>query len=204
MAAYTLPELPYDYAALEPHISGKIMQLHHDKHHQAYVTGANAALDGLAEARDSGNLANVNKLEKDLAFNLGGHVNHSIFWTNLSPNGGGEPEGELKAAIDEFFGSFDSFKKQFEETAKGVQGSGWGMLVWDVMGQRLNTMQLFDHQGNLPSTQIPIVQLDMWEHAYYLQYQNMKADYVSAWWNVVNWADAEQRFTKARSITDLF
>lgn len=205
MAVYTLPDLDYDYGALEPHISGKIMELHHDKHHNTYVQGANTALEKLAEAREKGDFGTINKLEKDLAFNLGGHINHSVFWKNMSPHGGGRPEGnELAAAIDEFFGSFDSFKKQFEETAKGVQGSGWGMLVWDVMGQRLNTMQLFDHQGNLPSTQIPVIQLDMWEHAYYLQYQNVKADYVTAWWNVANWTDAEQRFVKARSITGLF
>ena len=123
----------------------------------------------------------------------------------MPPNGGGRPEGnELAAAIDEYFGSFDNFKAQFEATAKGVQGSGWGMLVWDTLGQRLNVMQLFDHQGNLPSSQIPVVQLDMWEHAYYLQYKNVKADYVTAWWNVVNWQDAEERFTKARKINDLF
>ena len=123
----------------------------------------------------------------------------------MSPNGGGRPEGnELAAAIDEYFGSFDNFKAQFEATAKGVQGSGWGMLVWDTLGQRLNVMQLFDHQGNLPSSQIPVVQLDMWEHAYYLQHKNVKADYVTAWWNVVNWQDAEERFTKARKINDLF
>lgn len=174
MAVYTLPDLDYDYGALEPHISGKIMELHHDKHHNTYVQGANTALEKLAEAREKGDFGAINKLEKDLAFNLGGHINHSVFWKNMSPNGGGRPEdNELAAAIDEFFGSFDGFKKQFEEAAKGVQGSGWGMLVWDVLGQRLNTMQLFDQQGNLPSGQIPVVQLDMWEHAYYLQYQNL-------------------------------
>ena len=202
MAVYTLPDLDYDYGALEPHISCKIMELHHDKHHNTYVQGANTALEKLAEAREKGDFGAINKLEKDLAFNLGGHINHSVFWKNMSPDGGGRPEdNELAAAIDEFFGSFDGFKKQFEEAAKGVQGSGWGMLVWDVLGQRLNTMQLFDQQGNLPSGQIPIVQLDMWEHAYYLQYQNVKADYISAWWNVVNWADAQARFDRARSQT---
>ena len=202
MAVYTLPDLDYDYGALEPHISGKIMELHHDKHHTTYVQGANTALEKLAEAREKGDFGAINKLEKDLAFNLGGHINHSVFWKNMSPDGGGRPEdNELAAAIDEFFGSFDGFKKQFEEAAKGVQGSGWGRLVWDVLGQRLNTMQLFDQQGNLPSGQIPIVQLDMWEHAYYLQYQNVKADYISAWWNVVNWADAQARFDRARSQT---
>src|SRR5690625_131975 len=128
MAQYTLPELPYDYAALEPHISAKIMELHHSKHHQAYVNGANAALEQLAQARDTGDLSSVNMLEKNLAFNLGGHVNHTIFWNNLSPEGGGEPDGELRAAIDEFFGSFDAFKKHFAANADGIQGSGWSLL----------------------------------------------------------------------------
>ncbi|AXE38166.1 superoxide dismutase [Acidipropionibacterium virtanenii] len=202
MAVYTLPDLDYDYGALEPHISGQIMQLHHDKHHQTYVTGANTALEKLEEARAKGDFGPINKLEKDLAFNLGGHINHSVFWKNMSPDGGGRPEGnELASAIDEYFGSFDGFQQQFNETAKGVQGSGWGMLVWDVLGQRLNTMQLFDQQGNLPSGQVPVLQLDMWEHAYYLQYQNVKADYVDAWWNVVNWADVAARFDRARTQT---
>ena len=155
MAKYTLPDLPYDYAALEPHISGKIMELHHSKHHQAYVTGANTALEQLAEARDSGNLANVNKLEKDLAFNLGGHVNHSIFWTNLSPEGGGEPEGELKAAIDEFFGGFDKFQAHFTAAATGIQGSGWAVLSWDVIGEQLIIQQLFDQQSNTAQGTVP-------------------------------------------------
>lgn len=204
MAVYTLPDLDYDYGALEPYISGQIMQLHHDKHHQTYVGGANTALEKLAEARDKGDFGAINKLEKDLAFNLGGHINHSVFWKNMSPDGGGRPEGtELAAAIDEYFGTFEGFQKQFNEAAKGLQGSGWGILAWDVLGQRLNTFQLFDQQGNLPTSQIPIVQLDMWEHAYYLQYQNVKADYVDAWWNVVNWADAEARFTRAKATAGL-
>ena len=163
MAAYSLPELPYDYAALEPHISGKIMQLHHDKHHQAYVTGANTALEQLAEARDAGNLAAVNKLEKDLAFNVGGHVNHTIFWNNLSPEGGEKPEGELAAAIDEYFGDFEKFQAHFTATALGVQGSGWAVLAWDALGQRPNVVQLFDQQGNLPAGTIPLLMLDVWE-----------------------------------------
>lgn len=201
MAAYTLPELPYDYAALEPHISGKIMQLHHDKHHQAYVTGANTALEQLAEARDSGNLANVNKLEKDLAFNVGGHVNHTIFWNNLSPEGGGRPEGELAAAIDEYFGDFEKFQAHFTATALGVQGSGWAVLAWDALGQRPNIVQLFDQQGNLPAGTVPLLMLDVWEHAYYLDYLNVRADYVKAFWNIANWADVAQRFEAARSKT---
>ena len=201
MTTYTLPELGYDFGALEPHISGEIMELHHSKHHKAYVDGANTALEKLAAARESGDLANVNKLEKDLAFNLGGHINHSVFWKNMSPDGGGQPEGEVAAAIDEYFGGFEGFQKQFNEVAKGLQGSGWSMLVWDTMGQRLNIQQLFDQQGNLPVGQLPILQLDMWEHAFYLQYKNVKADYVDAWWNVVNWADVAQRLAKAREVT---
>ena len=197
--AYTLPDLDYDYGALEPHISAQIMELHHSKHHAAYVTGANTALEKLAAARESGDFAAVNKLEKDLAFHLGGHINHSVFWKNMSPDGGGEPDGDLAAAIDEFFGSFDGFQKHFNEVANGIQGSGWSMLVWDTLGQRLNINQLFDQQGNLPVGQLPVLQLDMWEHAFYLQYKNVKGDYVKAWWNVVNWADVAERFTKARA-----
>ncbi|MDN5570380.1 MAG: superoxide dismutase [Propionibacteriaceae bacterium] len=196
---YTLPDLDYDYGALEPHISAQIMELHHDKHHQAYVTGANTALEKLAEARESGEFGAINKLEKDLAFHLGGHVNHSVFWKNMSPDGGGEPTGEVASAIDEFFGSFEGFTKQFNEVANGIQGSGWSMLVWDTLGQRLNINQLFDQQGNLPVGQLPILQLDMWEHAFYLQYKNVKGDYVKAWWNVVNWNDVAQRLDAARA-----
>ncbi len=176
MADYTLPDLPYDYAALEPHISGRIMELHHDKHHAAYVTGANTALQKLAEARDSGDLANVNKFEKDLAFNLGGHVNHTIFWNNLSPNGGGEPEGELAAAIADQFGSFAAFQAHFAAVANGIQGSGWSVLAWDAIGQRLAIFQLFDQQGNVPLGLTPLLMLDMWEHAFYLDYLNVKAE----------------------------
>lgn len=201
MAAYSLPELPYDYAALEPHISGKIMQLHHDKHHQAYVTGANTALEQLAEARDADNLAAVNKLEKDLAFNVGGHVNHTIFWNNMSPEGGGRPEGELGAAIDEYFGDFEKFQKHFTATAMGVQGSGWAVLAWDALGQRPNIVQLFDQQGNLPAGTVPLLMLDVWEHAYYLDYLNVRADYVKAFWNIANWQDVAKRFDAARTQT---
>ncbi|MDA3148282.1 superoxide dismutase [Leucobacter sp. UCMA 4100] len=201
MMTYTLPELDYDYGALEPHISGKIMELHHSKHHQAYVTGANGAVEALAAARESGDLANVNKLEKDLAFNLGGHVNHSIFWKNLSPNGGGEPEGEIAAAITEYFGSFDGFKKQFNAAAMGVQGSGWSVLAWDTLGQRANVQQFFDQQGNLPAGTVPLLMLDVWEHAYYLDYLNVRANYVDAFWNLVNWEDVAARLERARTQT---
>ena len=196
---YTLPDLPYDYGALAPHIAPEIMELHHSKHHAAYVAGANAALEQLAAARDKGEFGAIPKLEKDLAFHLGGHINHSVFWKNMSPDGGGRPEGEVAAAIDEFFGSFDGFEAQFNQAANGLQGSGWSMLVWDTLGQRLNINQLFDQQGNLPVGQLPILQLDMWEHAFYLQYKNVKGDYVTAWWNVVNWADVAARFAAAKA-----
>ncbi|GGI47097.1 Fe-Mn family superoxide dismutase [Agromyces flavus] len=201
MADYTLPELAYDYSALEPSISGTIMELHHSKHHQAYVTGANTALEQLAEARDSGNLANVNKLEKDLAFNLGGHVNHSIFWTNLSPDGGDKPTGELASAIDDHFGSFDKFQAHFTATALGVQGSGWAVLAWDSIGRRPIIVQFFDQQGNLPAGIVPLLMLDVWEHAYYLDYKNVRADYVKAFWNIANWENVQQRFTAASEKT---
>jgi Fe-Mn family superoxide dismutase len=201
MAKYTLPDLPYDFSALEPHISGAIMELHHDKHHAAYVTGANAALDALEAARNDDALANVNKLQKDLAFNLGGHVNHSIFWNNLSPNGGDKPTGELASAIDDHFGSFDKFRAHFTAVAMGVQGSGWSVLAWDSLGQNLILEQFFDQQANFPAGTVPLLMLDVWEHAYYLDYQNVRADYVKAFWNIANWADVQQRFETARTQT---
>ena len=196
---YTLPDLDYDYGDLAPAISGEIMELHHSKHHAAYVAGANTALEKLAEARDKGDFAAVPKLEKDLAFHLGGHINHSVFWKNMSPNGGGEPTGEVASAIEEYFGSFTGFQGQFEAAANSLQGSGWAMLVWDTLGKRLNINQLYDQQNNLPVGQLPVLQLDMWEHAFYLQYKNVKADYVKAWWNVVNWADVSERLAKAKA-----
>jgi Fe-Mn family superoxide dismutase len=201
MTKYTLPDLTYDFAALEPHISGRIMQLHHGKHHAAYVAGANATLDLMAEARDKNDLTWINKLQKDLAFNLGGHVNHSIFWKNLSASGGDKPTGELAAAIDEYFGSFDGFRAHFSANAMGIQGSGWSILAWDVLGQRLIIEQLYDQQGNLVAASVPLLMLDMWEHAFYLDYQNVKADYVAAFWNIVSWQDVQARFEAARGQT---
>ena len=196
MAIYTLPELPYDYAALEPHISAKIMQLHHDKHHATYVAGANAAVEKLEEARANGNFAIINQLEKDLAFNLGGHTNHSLFWRIMAPanTAPDRPSGELAAALDEYFGSFEAFQAHFAAAATGIQGSGWAVLAWDTIAGRPNIFQLFDQQSNVPVGQIPLLMLDMWEHAFYLDYLNVKADYVKAWWNVVNWAEVEKLY----------
>ena len=201
MPVYTLPDLPYDTAALQPSISARIMELHHDKHHAAYVAGANTALDQLAEARDSGNLANINKLTRDLAFNLAGHVNHSVFWTNMSPDGGDRPTGDIAAAIDDFFGSFEKFSAQFTAAAMGVQGSGWAALVYDSIGQRPIVVQFHDQQQDFPVGVVPLLLLDVWEHAYYLDYANVRADYVKAFWNIVSWQNVEQRFQTAQKQT---
>jgi len=201
MAQYSLPELDYDYDALEPHISGQINEIHHSKHHAAYVKGLNDALAKLEEARAGDDQSAIFLNEKNLAFHLGGHVNHSIWWKNLSPNGGDKPEGELAAAIDDQFGSFDKFRAQFTAAANGLQGSGWAVLGYDSLGDRLLTFQLYDQQANVPLGIIPLLQVDMWEHAFYLQYKNVKADYVKAFWNVVNWADVSDRYAKATAKT---
>ncbi len=197
VAGYTLPELDYDYGALEPHISGYINELHHRKHHATYVQGANDALVKLAHARAHGDHSAIFINEKNLAFHLGGHVNHTIWWKNLSPNGGDKPVGELAAALNDAFGSFDNFRAQFGAAANGLQGSGWAVLGYDTLGDKLLTFQLYDQQANVPLGVVPLLQVDMWEHAYYLQYKNVKADYVKAFWNVVNWADVQDRFAAA-------
>ena len=198
MAVYELPDLPYAYDALEPHISAEIMELHHSKHHATYVKGANAALEALeAERNGEANPDTLRALSKNLAFNLGGHTNHSIFWKNMAPNAGGTPTGEIAAAIDRDFGSFEKFQKQFEGVATSLQGSGWAVLGYDHIAGRLIIQQLTDQQGNVSVDFTPVLMLDMWEHAYYLQYKNVKADYAKAFWNVVNWDDVNERYTKA-------
>jgi superoxide dismutase, Fe-Mn family len=201
MADYTLPDLPYDYGALQPHYSGEIVQLHHDKHHAAYVTGANTTLEKLAEARDKGDFGAIVGLEKTLAFNLSGHVLHSIFWTNLSPDGGDRPKGDLAGAIDQHFGSFDGFKAQLTQASSTIQGSGWGVLAWEPLGQRLVVEQVYDHQGNIGQGSVPLLVFDAWEHAFYLQYKNVKADFFAALWNIVNWSDVARRLAQASSLS---
>ncbi|GAB3087354.1 superoxide dismutase [Nocardioides zeae] len=201
MSDYVLPDLPYDFGALEPYISGAIMELHHDKHHATYVKGVNSTLEQLEEARETSTFTHLTGLEKSLSFHLGGHLNHSIFWPNMSPHGGDKPTGELAQAIDEFFGSFDQFRAQFHANALGIQGSGWSILAWDVLGERLHVVQLYDQQGNLPACLVPLLMLDMWEHAYYLDYKNDKATFVAQWWNIANWADVQDRFERARAQT---
>mgnify|MGYP002712150024 FL=1 len=198
MATYELPDLPYAYDALEPHISAEIMELHHDKHHANYVKGANAALEALeAERNGEADADKIRALSKNLAFNLGGHTNHSIFWKNMAPNAGGNPTGAIAEAIDRDFGSFEGFKKQFSAVANGLQGSGWAVAGYDHIAGRLIIQQMTDQQGNISVDFTPVLMLDMWEHAFYLQYKNVKADYVEAWWNVVNWDDVNERYSKA-------
>jgi superoxide dismutase, Fe-Mn family len=200
MKPYELPSLGYDYAALEPHYSARVLELHHDKHHKAYVDGVNATLDKLVTARESDDLSALVGLEKTLAFNLSGHVLHTLFWKNLSPDGGDRPGGELAAAIDENFSSFDAFKKQLTQATSTVQGSGWGALSWEPLGERLFIEQIYDHQGNVGQGGVPLLVLDAWEHAYYLQYENRRADYVNAIWNVIDWSDVASRFARAQGL----
>jgi len=195
---YSLPDLPYDYAALEPHYQAENLQIHHDKHHAAYVTGANTTVEKLEEARSKEDFGGLVGLEKTLAFNVSGHVLHSMFWKNLSPDGGDRPTGDLAAAIDEHFGSFEAFQGQLGQAAVLVQGSGWGALAWEPLGKRLVVEQVYDHQANLAHGGVPLLVFDVWEHAYYLQYRNVRADFVKALWNIVNWADVSERFTKAQ------
>ncbi|WP_231183919.1 superoxide dismutase [Haladaptatus sp. DYF46] len=196
MATYELPELPYSYDALEPSIDAHIMELHHDKHHQGYVNGANAALDTLEEMRENDEWGDVKGVERNLAFNLAGHINHSVFWENMSPDGGGEPGGDLADALDAQFGSFEEFKTHFSEAAKGVEGSGWGMLLYDHVADIPIVSMAENHQNQYPSA-TPLLVLDVWEHAYYLQYENNRGEYVDNFWDVVNWDDVEERYDEA-------
>ena len=195
---YVLPDLPYDPAALEPYISGRIMELHHGKHHAAYVKGANTALAKLHDFREKGDFSTISMLEKNLAFNVSGHVLHSVYWTNLSPDGGGEPTGELADLIDDTFGGFAGFRQQLTEAAGTVQGSGWALASWEPVAGRLVVQQVHDHQGNHGQGTTPLLAIDVWEHAFYLQYENRKADYLEALWSVVNWADVSDRLAQAR------
>jgi Fe-Mn family superoxide dismutase len=200
MHPYSLPDLDYDFGALEPHISGTIMELHHGKHHAAYVKNANATLGRLDEARAMEDFTRLAALERALAFNLSGHILHSIFWKNLVPKGGGQPDGELERTLDRDFGSFGKFKRQLEEVAATIMGSGWAALIWEPIGKRLLITQIYDHQSNLSQGGVPLMVIDAWEHAYYLQYENRRTEYVDAIWNVVNWNDVAHRFDGARSL----
>ena len=197
--AYEVPPLPYDYAALEPHIDEQTMRLHHDKHHQAYVDKANGALDGTEhEGKPIEEvIANLDALPDDIRGvvrnNGGGHLNHSLFWESMSPDGGGEPSGDLASAIDDAFGSFDAFKEQFEAAGANQFGSGWAWLVLD--GGSLKVTSTANQDNPVSSGQTPLVGNDVWEHAYYLKYNNRRPEYLKAWWNVVNWDKVAERYS---------
>jgi Fe-Mn family superoxide dismutase len=200
--AYEVPPLPYDYAALEPHIDEQTMRLHHDKHHQAYVDKVNDALKG-TEFEDKPIeevIRNLGAIPEDkrgpVRNNGGGHLNHSAFWETMSPGAGGAPDGELGSAIDDAFGSFDAFKEQFEAAGVGRFGSGWAWLVVD--GGSLKITSTANQDNPVTDGQTPILGNDVWEHAYYLKYQNRRPEYLKAWWNVVNWSKVAERFSAAR------
>jgi len=197
-ALYGLPALPYPYDALEPHIDQETMVIHHSKHHQAYVDGANEALWELQKARDEDDFSSVRRWQRDLSFNLSGHINHSIFWENMSPDGGGIPNGALMGQIKKDFGSFDAFRAHFTAAARAVQGSGWAILGWDNLGGILIVHTAENHENRTIRASIPLLLLDVWEHAYYLRYRNERARYVKAWWNLVNWVDVTKKYRRAR------
>lgn len=196
----TLPDLPYDYSALEPVISGEIMELHHKKHHNAYVTNVNKALEQYAEAEAKNDLAKMIALQSAINFNGGGHVNHSIFWTNLAPQsqGGGEPpQGALADAINRDFGSLDQFIAEFSAKTVPIQGSGWGWLGYNSAKLRLEVATCQNQDPLARQGLVPLLGIDVWEHAYYLQYKNVRPDYVKAIWGIVNWANVAERFAAA-------
>ncbi|XP_032881300.1 superoxide dismutase [Mn], mitochondrial isoform X1 [Amblyraja radiata] len=195
---HTLPDLPYDYAALEPHISAEIMQLHHSKHHATYVNNLNTTEEKYAESLAKGDVTAQVALQPALRFNGGGHINHSIFWTNLSPSGGGEPTGELMQMIKRDFGSFEKLKEMMSTMSVGVQGSGWGWLGYKKDSGRLQ-LAACPNQDPLQGTTglHPLLGIDVWEHAYYLQYKNVRGDYLKAIWNIINWENVEERLKAA-------
>jgi superoxide dismutase, Fe-Mn family len=199
--AFEVPDLPYDYAALEPHIDEQTMRVHHDKHHQAYVDKANAALEGteFADADVDEVLRNLDQLPADkqtpVRNNAGGHSNHSFFWQIMGPDGGGEPDGDLAAAIEDAFGGFSSFQEEFKNAGVNRFGSGWSWLVHD--GSGLVVLSTPNQDSPISDGQTPLLGVDVWEHAYYLKYQNRRPDYIDAWWNVVNWGEAASRYEGA-------
>jgi superoxide dismutase, Fe-Mn family len=198
--AYEVPDLPYDYSALEPHIDEQTMRVHHDKHHQAYVDKANAALEGTEWADKPveevlKNLSSLGDKETAVRNNGGGHANHSFFWQIMSPDGGGEPDGALASAIEEAFGGFDAFKDEFKNAGVNRFGSGWAWLVSDGSGVKVTSTA--NQDSPISDGQVPLLGVDVWEHAYYLKYQNKRPDYIDAWWNVVNWPEVAKRFDAA-------
>lgn len=200
IGGHTLPPLPYPYDALEPYIDEQTMRIHHDIHHQSYVDGLNKAETQLQIARNTGNFDLVKHWERELAFNGAGHYLHTIFWSNMSPYGGGEPTGNIAVQIINDFGSYDAFKKQFSEAAAKVEGGGWAILVWSPRSRRLEILTAEKHQNLSQWDVVPLLTLDVWEHAYYLKHQNKRPEYIKDWWNVVNWPYVEDRFEEARRL----
>lgn len=201
--AYTLPDLPYEYDALEPYIDVETMHLHHDKHHNTYVTNLNAAIEKhpeLAEQTIEELVTHLNDVPEDIRTavrnNGGGHANHSFFWKIMAPNAGGEPTGEIKIAIEETFGSFEKMKEEFKTAATGRFGSGWAWLVWN--NGKLEITSTANQDSPLTDGKTPIIGLDVWEHAYYLKYKNVRPDYIAAFWDVVNWEQANQNLAAAK------
>lgn len=198
MMKYKLPELSYGYSALEPWISGKILELHHSRHHGGYVVAANEGLLKLRQVQNKVDFRHISEVELTLSFNISGHLLHSLFWKNLMPKGGGEPEGDLLLALKENFQSFETFRRQMIATADDVHGAGWAAMVWEPSDQRLLICQIHQHNRNLiPESKI-LMLIDVWEHAYYLQYQNRRNTYCDALWHLWNWQDISQRFELAR------
>ncbi|EJE7235885.1 superoxide dismutase [Clostridium sporogenes] len=195
--AHTLPNLNYDYNALEPHYDEKTLKIHHDIHHKAYVDGLNKAEQKLQEARESGDFTLIKHWEKEIAFHGSGHILHTLFWENMTPNGKINPEGSVIERIKQDFGDYEKFKKQFTEAAIAVEGSGWTVLAWNPMFQKLVILQAEKHQNLTQWGVVPLLILDLWEHAYYLKYQNRRAEFINAWWNIVNWDIVNTRYDNA-------
>ena len=206
MGKYTLPKLPYGYDALEPHIDARTMEIHHTKHHQTYTDKLNAALEKCSSDIQNKDileiLSNIDQIPSyqkgAIIFNGGGYDNHKLFWDNMKPNGGGEPGGAVADAINASFGSFSDFKEKFSSTTAVIQGSGWGWLVYNPSSSKVEYTSMPNQTSPRTKGLVPLLGLDVWEHAYYLKYQNKRPDYISAWWNVVNWDEVDSRLSKAK------
>ncbi len=202
---YTLPPLPYDYDALEPAIDSATMRLHHTKHHAGYVSGLNRALENLEQIRDSGDAALIKHWSRELAFHGAGHLAHALFWTGMAPageGGGGEPTGDLAKAITRDFGSFAKFKTHFAAASKSVEASGWGWLVYEPIAGKLMVAQAEKHQNLSVTGAVPLLGIDVWEHAYYLRYQNKRAEYIDAFFTIINWPEVAERYAAATGTAD--
>ncbi len=206
MTQYELPKMPYAYDALEPHIDARTMEIHHTKHHQTYTTKLNDALGKCSSDIQNKDIVDIlsdlsqvpDELKKAINFNGGGYDNHKLFWNNMKPNGGGEPGGAVADAINSSFGSFADFKEKFSSTTAVIQGSGWGWLVYNPSSSKVEYIAMSNQDSPRTKGLVPLLGLDVWEHAYYLNYQNKRPDYIAAWWNVVNWDEVDNRLSKAK------